>query len=234
MFGAQDYLGKDDQRYFALFTGTETVEEKEILLNLYNNRFENLPKVTQDDVKTYFGHVEEGNQHGRLIKVLMITASGAEGIDLKNTRFVHIMEPYWHHVRINQVIGRARRICSHMDLPEELRDVTVYMYLAVFGDEVMKTDKYSELKNIDQGESTDMSLYRIMDTKERLSERFLDVLKRTSIDCSIHHRKKCFSFPKEHPKGPPDQLLTTLGYEDAAAVRLKRTKPKPVEVDLDE
>jgi hypothetical protein len=121
-----------------------------------------------------------------------------------------------------------------MDLPEELRDVTVYMYLAVFGPEVMKTDKYSELKNIDQGESTDMSLYRIMDTKERLSERFLDVLKRTSIDCSIHHRKKCFSFPKEHPKGPPVQLLTTLGYEDAAAVRLKRTKAKPVEVDLDE
>ncbi len=235
MFGPQDYLDKNDQRYFSLFTGTETVEEKEILLNLYNNRFENLPKVTQDDVTRYFGHIpkDEGNQHGRIIKVLMITASGAEGIDLKNTRFVHIMEPYWHHVRINQVIGRARRICSHMDLPEELRDVTVYMYLAVFGDEVMKTDKYSELKNIDQGESTDLSLFRIMETKERLSERFLDVLKRTSIDCSIHHRKKCFSFPKEHPKGPPGQMLTTLGYEDAAAVRVKVKKSKTNELKED-
>lgn len=233
MFGPQDYLDKEDQRYFSLFTGTEKVEEKEILLNLYNNRFENLPKVTQDDVARYFGHIdknEEGNRHGRIIKVLMITASGAEGIDLKNTRFVHIMEPYWHHVRINQVIGRARRICSHMDLPEELRDVTVYMYLAVFGPDVMKTDKYSELKNIDQGESTDLSLYRIMETKERLSERFLDVLKRTSIDCSIHHRKKCFSYPKEHLKGPPTTLLTTLGYEDAAAVRVKVKKSKTNEL----
>ena len=228
MFGPQDYLEKEDQRYFALFTGTETVEEKEIILNLYNNRFENLPKVTQDDVRKYFGHIDLklGNMHGQLIKVLMITASGAEGIDLKNTRFVHIMEPYWHHVRINQVIGRARRICSHMDLPKDLQDVTVYMYLAVFGDDVMKTDKYSELKTIDQGETTDLSLYRIMETKEKLSERFLDVLKRTSIDCSINHRKKCFSFPKEHPPGSPTDVLTTLEYKDAAGVRVKVKKSK--------
>ena len=39
------------------------------------------------------------------------------------------MEPYWHPVRINQVIGRARRICSHSDLPQDLQDVKVFMYL---------------------------------------------------------------------------------------------------------
>ena len=50
----------------------------------------------------------------------MITASGAEGISLKNVRFVHIMEPYWHPVK-RQVIGRARRICSHADLPKDLQ-----------------------------------------------------------------------------------------------------------------
>jgi hypothetical protein len=224
MFPAQDYLDdKKDHRYFALFTGTESVEEKEIILNLYNNRFKNLPKVTQDDVKKYFGHLDlekVGNMFGEIIKVLMITASGAEGIDLKNTRFVHIMEPYWHHVRINQVIGRARRICSHMDLPKELQDVTVYMYLAVFGDEVLKTEKYTELKTADNSESTDMSLFRIMETKEKLSERFLDILKRTSIDCALNHRKKCFSFPKEHPPGTPTTMITTIDYKDAAGVRV--------------
>ena len=62
----------------------------------------------------------------------MITSSGAEGITLKNTRFVHIMEPYWHPVRMEQVIGRARRICSHQDLPEELRTVKVFLYLMTF------------------------------------------------------------------------------------------------------
>ena len=44
---------------------------------------------------------------GEIIKVFMITSSGSEGINLRNTRYVHIMEPYWHPVRTEQVIGRA-------------------------------------------------------------------------------------------------------------------------------
>ena len=40
----------------------------------------------------------------------MITASGAEGTSLRNVRFVHLVDPYWHPVRREQVIGRARRI----------------------------------------------------------------------------------------------------------------------------
>lgn len=221
MFKPQDYMeDPKEHRYFALFTGTESVEEKEILLNIYNNRFKNLPNTINEDLKSLFGHVDlekVGNIFGEIIKILMITASGAEGIDLKNTRFVHIMEPYWHHVRINQVIGRARRICSHMDLPDEIKDVTVYMYISIFGDDVLKTDQYSELKNMDNAESTDMRLLHIMEEKERLSERFLDVLKRTSIDCLFNHRNKCFKFPTKNPK----QVFTAISYTDAASV----TKP---------
>jgi hypothetical protein len=77
---------------------------------------------------------------GEVIKVFMITASGAEGINLKNTRYVHIVEPYWHMVRLQQVIGRARRICSHQELPEEMRTVQVFLYIAVLTDS-QKTDE---------------------------------------------------------------------------------------------
>ena len=35
-------------------------------------------------------------------------------------------EPYWHPVRIEQVIGRAKRICSHDKLPKELQTVDVF------------------------------------------------------------------------------------------------------------
>jgi hypothetical protein len=48
------------------------------------------------------------------------------------------MEPYWHPVRIEQVVGRARRICSHQDLPPELRTVEVFMYLMVYSDTQLK------------------------------------------------------------------------------------------------
>ena len=77
----------------------------------------------------------------------MITSSGSEGITLKNTRFVHIIEPYWHPVRTDQVIGRARRICSHQDLPEQYKTVEVFMYLMTFTHEQLNgTVKNPETK----------------------------------------------------------------------------------------
>jgi hypothetical protein len=41
-------------------------------------------------------------------------------------------------VRIEQVVGRARRICSHQDLPPELRTVEVFLYLMVYSDAQLK------------------------------------------------------------------------------------------------
>ena len=83
----------------------------------------------QKHLKYIHNDLHSDNIMGGIIKVLMITASGAEGITLKNCRFVHITEPYWHPVRVEQVIGRAVRICSHKDLPTHLRNVKVLMYL---------------------------------------------------------------------------------------------------------
>ena len=44
------------------------------------------------------------NMLGELIKIFMITSSGAEGT-LKNVRFVHITEPYWHPVDKSRLLG---------------------------------------------------------------------------------------------------------------------------------
>jgi hypothetical protein len=48
------------------------------------------------------------------------------------------LEPYWHPVRIEQVVGRARRICSHQDLPPDLRTVEVFLYLMVYSPTQLK------------------------------------------------------------------------------------------------
>ena len=102
-------------KMFTLYTGTETREEKEIVRNIFNGNMKVLSTTLQNQLR----EVNENNLRGELVKIFMITASGAEGISLKNVRYVHIMEPYWHPVRANQVIGRARRICSHSELPKE-------------------------------------------------------------------------------------------------------------------
>jgi hypothetical protein len=150
----------------------------------------------------------------------MITSSGAEGIDLKNTRFVHIMEPYWHHVRINQVIGRARRICSHSDLPKHLQTVKVYLYLTVIGPEV-NLDQFYEIKAADNSLTTDESLYDIMDRKTRLSVKFLDALKEVSIDCALNHtnKDKCYRYPMPTTKNIKSRevhLVNDPDYKDTA------------------
>ena len=54
---------------------------------------------------------------GGVIKLMMITKAGAEGINLRNVRYVHVMEPYWHMVRVEQVIGRARASAATRTFP---------------------------------------------------------------------------------------------------------------------
>lgn len=60
------------------------------------------------------------------INVLIFTAAGSEGISLKNTRSMYLLQPDWNMARANQAIGRVRRFNSHADLPESKRGVSVY------------------------------------------------------------------------------------------------------------
>jgi hypothetical protein len=190
---------------FALYTGTETPEEKEIIRNIFNSKWKNVPKSITEQLNAR----TTNNMFGEVIKILMITASGAEGINLRNVRYVHITEPYWHPVRTEQIIGRARRICSHIDLPEELRTVDVFLYLMRFTARQVATENDESLnirmhdKSKTDGTtpmSTDQSLYEISNIKERITRQILTAVKESSFDCMIHanagakERLQCYSF----------------------------------------
>lgn len=222
MYKEDDYT---DRKVFALYTGTENPEEKEIIRNIYNNNIKAIPNTIQEELKLLFPeNTENGNLYGEIIQTIMITASGAEGIDLKNTRFVHIMEPYWHHVRINQVIGRARRICSHSSLPENLQTVQVFMYLAEFGN-LLESDDYVDLKNSDNSLTTDQSLYNLMERKQELSILFLDTLKEASIDCLVNYdnKSKCIRYPHSTAV---NKLITQIDYKQDAITTYSKTEEK--------
>ena len=174
---------------FFLYTGTESVEEKEILRNIYNSQWGFVPSSIADKLK----ETAENNYMGEIVKIMMITSSGAEGINLKNTRFVHIVEPYWHMVRLEQVIGRARRICSHEDLPEELRTVKVFLYMTTLSEEQSTNENNKELiirdvSRIDKKTplTTDEYLYEIARIKDNINQQLLKAVKESSIDCSLH------------------------------------------------
>ena len=176
---------------FVLYTGTETTEEKEIVRNIYNSNWKFVPNSIVKQIEK----ISSNNNYGEIIKVFMITSSGAEGISLKNTRYVHIIEPYWHPVRIEQVIGRARRICSHNDLPKELQNVKVFIYLASFSQEQLKSDKSIELRLKDLSKidnktpvTSDQLLYEISNLKQSINDGILKNVKEAAFDCAIYNK----------------------------------------------
>jgi len=71
------------------------------------------------------------NRYGGVIKVILITDAGAEGINLLETQHVHLMDSDPREVKLQQVIGRAVRFKSHINMPEENRVVNVWRYWSV-------------------------------------------------------------------------------------------------------
>jgi hypothetical protein len=182
---------------YALYTGTETSEEKEIIRHIYNGEWDDIPQNIASELKK----IANNNNTGEIIKVFMITSSGSEGINLRNTRYVHIMEPYWHPVRTEQVIGRARRICSHKALPQALQTVEVFVYLMIFSPEQLKSDEAIELKRKDLSKSlpkvpltSDQFLYEISEIKANLTLQLTDAIKESAFDCYIYSNGKCVNF----------------------------------------
>jgi hypothetical protein len=176
---------------------SETVEEKEILRHIYNGEWDQIPESIGNVLKLKY----HNNNMGEVIKVLMITSSGSEGINLRNTRYVHIMEPYWHPVRLEQVIGRARRICSHKALPVALQTVEVFVYLMIFSEAQLKSDEAIELKRKDLSKSepkvpltSDQYLYEICEIKANLTGQLTDAIKESAFDCYIYSNGKCVNF----------------------------------------
>lgn len=143
------------------------------------------------------------NKYGEKIKILLVSPAGAEGLDLKNIRLVMIMEPYWHEVRIKQVIGRAVRKNSHKDLPPEERTVQVVRFLSILSTE-QKLEGKEKL-------SSDEYVAEIAYQKEKLNQDVMEAIKEASVDCELNQcdnqmTGRCFQFtsPKEGLAYLPD------------------------------
>jgi superfamily II DNA or RNA helicase len=117
------------------------------------------------------------NKDGSLIHLLLGSPAMREGIDTKRVRHVHILEAQWHYATIEQIIARAVRHGSHIDLPEEDRDVQAYVYLS---DHPKKTT----VSNIEP--TTDVIMYYKSIKNKITNDAFKKALIEASIDCSIH------------------------------------------------
>jgi hypothetical protein len=123
---------------------------------------------------------DKENMHGRVVKIIMLSPAGAEGITLRNVRQVHILEPYWNMSRLEQVIGRGIRFCSHKDVNIEKRYVKVYIYLATIPTEIAQKEKV--LPKFERTITVDEHIYQMALTKLKLILQFEEVIKTVAID----------------------------------------------------
>ena len=136
------------QKRYIEFTGAGKKGQRAAAVDLFNARLDKLPPALQ---KVLQDAGWKNNFDGGLCRVFCITSAGAEGLSLKCVRGVHIMEPYWNTVRTQQVKGRAVRICSHMDLPEEEQNVEIYTYCSMIPDEAVKAQAVTKsIENNDE------------------------------------------------------------------------------------
>jgi SNF2 family DNA or RNA helicase len=113
-------------------------------------------------------------------KALLVSSAGAEGLDLKKTRQVHIMEPHWNSAKIDQVVGRAIRYKSHSELPVEERHVDVFKYLST---QAAPHPKFIQrILGNHPHKTIDEFLDDMGKQKSALNNKFLNALRESSIE----------------------------------------------------
>lgn len=111
------------------------------------------------------------NRNGEKIRVIISSPLVAEGVDFRCVRQAHILDPWWNMSRIEQVVGRSLRTCSHTLLPKERQNCTVYLH-------VVRTDARKECY--------DAYTYRTkVEVKAEKIAKVRSLLERAAMDCPL-------------------------------------------------
>jgi superfamily II DNA or RNA helicase len=141
------------------------------------------------DIK-YVTHPD--NSDGNLVKVILISKAGSEGLDFKNIRQVHVLEPWYNMNRIEQIIGRGVRNLSHCSLPFSQRNVEIYLHATY-----LDSDE----------EAADLYVYRLAERKAIQIGQVTRVLKTVSVDCHLNIEQTNFSAEKWAKNGLTNQTV---------------------------
>lgn len=116
----------------------------------------------------------DANADGSVVKVVLISQAGSEGLDFIAIRQVHVLEPWYNMNRIEQIIGRAVRWCSHRKLPFIKRNVEIFLYGTMLEGGDANT------------EAADLYIYRVAEAKAVQIGAVARVLKETAVDCLLN------------------------------------------------
>ena len=121
------------------------------------------------------------NRDGSQIRVVVAGPIVSEGVDFRYMRQIHVLDPWWNMSRIEQVIGRGLRTCSHQILPFEDQNCTVYLHVIRTGDGKETFDEYTYRTKVEQ--------------KAMKIARVRKVLAESAIDCPL--KKQLHTLPED-------------------------------------
>ena len=155
------------------------------------------------------------NKDGNKIKVVIITDATTEGIDFKNIRQIHILNPWWNLSQIEQIIGRAVRFLSHKELEFKDRNVEIFMHTAMLHDNSAPTIDYKMYSDCEQKAKKIGHVTRIL--KEIAFDcRFNSIQTQTneSLNGLTVYQTTSSGLKIEHPIGDMSYTVLTDYMED--------------------
>ena len=148
-------------------TGDHSRKPKYILLTSDEELSPNFSGLLQ--YATTFGNADEA-ANGTKVKAIIGSQVASEGLDLKCIRELHVLDGWFHLNRLEQIIGRGVRYCSHALLPEEERNCTIYLHCVA----------------LNEYETPDLFTYRVAVQKAAPIGVISRLIKVNAWDCSLN------------------------------------------------
>ena len=131
--------------------------------------------ITEAEISKLLDTVKRpNNRDGSQIRVVVAGPIVSEGVDFRYMRQIHVVDPWWNMSRIEQVVGRGLRTCSHQVLPFEEQNCSVYFHVVRTGDGKECFDEYSYRTKVEQ--------------KALKIARVRKVLAESAMDCPLQNQ----------------------------------------------
>lgn len=169
-FGYKNYTKNGEgKNTYAIWSGDENIAIKEEIRAVFNMK---------------------NNLKGSKLKIILGSPSIREGVSLTAVRQVHVLEPYWNQSRLDQVIGRASRFCSHKDLDETQRNVKVYVYVSVPPDynNLSRQQNKSTNQVTNKEQTVDQYIQNLSLEKNKIIKAFEKAIKEVAVDCGLNKK----------------------------------------------
>lgn len=185
-----------------------------------------VPEAVRTAIRT--AEVLAANAHGEIIKALLVSKTGAEGLDLKWIRVACIVEPYWDRARHDQVFGRGSRQGSHDGLPTEEREVQPVVFLATANQRMWGLMKEADR----EAQTIDEVFYERAGGRYSLNLEFRRLLAEVSLECELFGYGACrVCVPTNTPLFHLDPAVDLRLPDPCRAQEVAEVAVTPVQLD---